>query len=141
MAGRSRIKRVDKTQASRYAETGRVFLESARALSVVADAGAPYGNATGLLAIHASIGYTDCLSIAFAGIKSTGEHTSAADNLQEVLGARLPISMGKVLRKILMAKDDISYQGHFYPLSEGRKLLKLAEAYCEWAGDLFQRRP
>lgn len=123
-----------------YAETGRVFLESARALSTVADAHAPYGNAIGLLAIHAAISFTDSLSIAFGENKSTGEHAAAVQNLQAILGSRMPKEMSKRLRKILLDKDAVSYQGHFYSLADGRKVLKLAEEYSAWAWDLYQRR-
>lgn len=141
MTRKTKNRRVDKFQAPSYAETGRVFLESAKALSLVADEQAPYGNAIGLLAIHAVIAYTDALSIAFGECKSAADHTAAADNLRRILGSQLSAEMGKRLSKALLEKDVVSYQGHFYDLAEGRKLLALAETYCTWAKDLFQRRP
>jgi hypothetical protein len=77
MVKRTTTRRVDKAQAPKYADTGRVFLASARALSDVADDDAPYGNAIALLAIHATISYTDALSIAYGEKKSADEHTKA----------------------------------------------------------------
>ncbi len=141
MARRTKNKRVDKGQSTKYADTGRVFLASARALSTLGDEQAPYGNAIGLLAIHAAIRYSDAVSIAFGEQKSTGGHVDAADHLRTMMGQRLPDDMAKRLQKILLEKDIVSYQGNFYDLAEGRKLLKVAEVFCDWAHDLFQRRP
>lgn len=138
---RTRTRRVDPGEAPKYADMGRVFLESARALSTVADEGAPYGNAIALLGVHAAISYTDALSIAFGGRKSGDEHAKAADTLRSILGSRLPDDKAKVLRKILLEKDSVSYQGTYYTLADGQKLQKLAESYCRWAAEALQSRP
>lgn len=139
MARRVASKPVDKSQASAYAETGRVFLESAKALALVADAAAPYGNAIGLLAIHATISYSDALSIAFGGRKSTGAHTEALNLLRDVLENELPAEMARKFERIVAKKDAISYRGLLFPLADGRKLLASAEAFCVWARDYLQR--
>jgi hypothetical protein len=141
MVKRTRTRRIDKTSAPSYAETGRVFLAGAQALSDVAEDEAPYGNAMALLSIHACISYTDALSIAFGERKSTDEHSKAVDALRSVLGNRLTIERVKQLRRILLEKDKVSYQGAYYTLEEGRRFLSLAAGYCKWAGDLFERRP
>jgi hypothetical protein len=141
MTRKTKSRRIDRLQAAKYLETGRVFLESAKALSIVADEQANYGNAIGLLSIHAAISFTDALSIAYGECKSTDEHIAAIDTLQSILGNRLPPDMAKRLRKLLLEKDVVSYQGQFYDLDEGRQLLLLTEAYCKWAWDLFQLRP
>ena len=138
---RSSTRRVDRGEAPKYAEAGRVFLESARALSTVADDGAPYGNAIALLGIHAAISYTDALSIGFGERKSGDQHAKAVDTLRSILGARLPDDKAKVLRKILIEKDSVSYQGTYYTLADGQKLLELAESYCQWAMETLQHRP
>ncbi len=140
MVKRTTAKRVDRSQASKYAETGRVFLESARALADMADESAAYGNAIGLLSIHAAISYTDALTIAFGEKKSTGEHGRAADILRAVLGSKADDKQVKILRQVLLQKDTVSYQGDYYSLEEGRSLLERAEAYCEWARDTFETR-
>jgi len=133
-------KRVDRSQASKYAEAGRVFLESARALADLADESAPYGNAIGLLSIHAAISYTDALTIAFGEKKSTGEHGKATDTLRAILGSKVDDKQVKFLNQVLLQKDTVSYQGHFYPLEDGRRLLEKTEAYCQWARDTFETR-
>jgi hypothetical protein len=138
---RTTTRRIDREQAPKYAGTGRVFLESAKALSDVADEGAPYGNAIALLAIHAVISYTDALSIAFGERKSADEHTKAADTLRTILGSRLPDNMAQVLRRVLGEKDTVSYQGTYYDLESGRRLLQKSESYCRWAQKVFEVRP
>jgi hypothetical protein len=141
MTKRRASKQIDRSQAGSYANTGRVFLESARALSVLADESGPYGNAIALLAIHATISHTDALSIAYGERKSTDEHERAADGLRSVLGNRLPASRIKELRKVLLEKDTVSYQGSSYTVEDGRKILATAESYCEWASNLYEQRP
>lgn len=141
MVRRTGARRVERHEAPRYADTGRVFLESAQALSDVAHDGAPYGNAIALLAIHATISYTDALSIAFGERKSADVHTKAADLLRAVLGTRLPNDQAKSLRRILQEKDSVSYQGTWYTLEDGRKLLADARQYCAWARETLQVRP
>lgn len=141
MVKRTTTRRIDKAQAQRYANTGRVFLESAKALSDVAEDDAPYGNAVALLAIHATISFTDALSIAYGEKKSAGEHTTAVDTLRSILGSRLPEARVKELRKVLLQKDTVSYQGSYYSLTEGKQLLKAAESYFVWAADLLEQRP
>jgi hypothetical protein len=138
---RTARKRVDKSHAPQYAETGRVFLESAQALSDVADDGAPCGNAIALLAIHAAISYGDALTIAFGELKSADEHGKATDALRSVLGSRVPPAQIRSLRKILQEKDAVSYQGTYYTLADGRKLLKRSRTFCAWALEVFQTRP
>lgn len=141
MVKRSARKRVDKSHAPQYAETGRVFLESAQALSDVADDGAPYGNAIALLAIHAAISYGDALTIAFGQLKSAEEHGKAAEALLSILGSRLPVEQLKSFRAVLQEKDAVSYQGTYYTLADGRKLLKRSRTFCAWALEVFQTRP
>ena len=141
MVKRTNAKRVDKSDAPRYAETGRVFLESARALADVADEGAPYGNAIALSSIHAAISYTDALTIAFGEKKSTDDHPKAVDTLRSVMGSKLDDRAARTLRQILQQKDTVSYQGTFYSLEDGQKVLEKAASYCKWAEEVFQTRP
>ena len=107
-------------------------------MSDVADEEAPYGNAIALLAIHAAISYSDALSIAHGELKSTDEHTKAVEALRSVLKAKLTARRAKELRKILVEKDAVSYQGSYYTLSEGRRILRVAESFCAWAGEILE---
>lgn len=141
MVKRTNAKRVDRSEATRYAETGRALLESARALSELAHEGAPYGNAIALNSIHAAISYTDALTIAFGEKRSADEHGKAVDTLRSVLGSKLDDKSAKVLRQILQQKDTVSYQGTFYSLEEGRKVLQMTESFCKWAKAVFETRP
>jgi len=135
MVRRSRARRVDKSEATRYLAAGEALLASARALGDVADASAPYGNAIALLAIHAALSHTDALTVRYGETKSAGEHIRAAETLRSVLGTRLPNERQQALRRILGEKDSVAYQGTYYPLAEGRKLLRAAEGYCGWAAE------
>ena len=113
MVKRTQTRKVDKSQAGKYA----------------------------LLAIHAAISYSDALSIAYGGIKSTDDHAKAVDALRSVLGAQLMIARAKELLKILLEKDAVSYQGSYYTLEEGQRILAVAESYCAWARRVFEGRP
>lgn len=141
MVKRTNARRVGKHEALGYAETGRIFLESARALSEIADESTPYGNAIGLLSIHATISYADASTIAFGEKKSADEHRRAVDTLRSVMGSKLDELAAKAFRQVLQQKDTFSYQGEFYSIEDGRKLLKQAELFCKWARSVFETRP
>lgn len=133
---------VDRSQAEKYRRVGVSLLASARALESIAVAGDPYGNAIGVVAVHAAIAYNDALTIAFRGIKSTeGDHRKAADVLQQALGHRATVEHVNRLRSILSLKDRISYGGQYYTLQEAQQLLQHAEAFAEWAEALYLERP
>ncbi|HEX8271801.1 MAG TPA: hypothetical protein VF615_04050 [Longimicrobiaceae bacterium] len=135
-------KEVDRHQAEKYRRVGASLLASAQALESVAMPGDPYGNALGVIAVHASIAYNDALTISFRGIKSTeGDHRKAADVLRQALGSRARSEQVERLRSILSLKDRISYAGQFYTLEEARHLLRSAEAFCSWAEALYAERP
>lgn len=53
----------------------------------------------------------------------------------------MPAEMVKILRAVVGAKDEVSYQGAYYPLHDGRRLLEKAVRFYLWADDLYQRRP
>ncbi len=135
-------KDIDPTQSGKYRRVGASLLTSARALDAVAVPGDPYGNAIGVVAVHAAIAYNDALTIAFRGRKSTeGHHRRAADVLQRALGHRAKAEEVERLRSILVLKDRISYAGQYYTLDEARTLLRLAEAFAPWAKALYAERP
>ncbi|HEU4648266.1 MAG TPA: hypothetical protein VFS33_04345 [Gemmatimonadales bacterium] len=137
----TRKRLVDRSQAPSYYAVARAFRTSAEALAELAGQSDTYGNAIALLAIHAAIGYADTLAVAFGGQKSTDDHARAPDLLQGVLKAQMPAEMVKTLRAVIGAKDEVSSQGAYYPLEDGRRLLAKAARFCVWADDLYQRRP
>ncbi|MBA3968863.1 MAG: hypothetical protein H0X52_02045 [Gemmatimonadetes bacterium] len=135
-------KAVDRSQAEKYRRVGVSLLASARALESIAVTGDPYGNAIGVVAVHAAIAYNDALTVAFRGIKSTeGDHRKAADVLQQALGHRAAAEQVNGLRSILALKDRISYAGQYYTLHEAQQLLRSAETFAEWAEALYLERP
>jgi len=135
-------KAVDRSQAERYRHVAASLLARAQALEAIATAGDPYGNAVGVVAIHAAIAYNDALTVAYRGIKSTeGDHRKAADVLQRALGHRASPEQVDRLRSILLYKDRISYGGQFYRLDEACRLLREVEVFCAWAGEAYLERP
>jgi hypothetical protein len=129
-----RRKRVDRSQAVRYRTVGRALLTSAQALATVAESGDPYGNALGIVAIHAAIAYCDALSVGYGSLRSAeGDHERAVEAFQEALGAAADPDMARLLRSILNEKDTISYQGEYYTLAAATRVLGRAERFCAWA--------
>jgi hypothetical protein len=139
---RGRARPVDRLSAGKYRHVGRAFLDAADALSVVAGDDETYGNAIGLLSIHAAIAYADAVSIAYGERKSAaGDHEQAVSMLRGVLAARLPNDMESMLLTLVRAKDSVAYQGKYYPLDDGRALLERATTFARWADQLYQQRP
>jgi hypothetical protein len=135
-------KDVDPSQAEKYRRVGASLLASARALEAIAVAGDPYGNAIGVVAVHAAIAYNDALCIAFAGLKSTeGDHRKAADVLKRALKSRAEPGQAERLRSILGVKERVSYAGLYYALDEARSLLREAETFGAWAEQMYRERP
>lgn len=142
MARTGSAKEIDPMQAEKYRRVGASLLASARALDAIAVPGDPYGNAIGVVAVHAAIAYNDALTIAFRGLESTeDDHRKAADVLQRALGHRAPAEEVDRLRAILSLKDRIAYGGQYYSLDEARSLLREAEAFGAWAEHLYVERP
>jgi len=108
------------------------FLEGARTLAELADENGPTGNAIAAIAVHAAIAWSDAVSIAYAGMKSTdGDHMRAADPLHDALGARMD---AQALRWVLQKKDTVAYGGDYYRVSEALALLERAEEFCALGG-------
>lgn len=142
MARTAGTKTVDPGQAAGYLGTGRTFLEAAHALATLAGADESYGNAIAVLVVHATIAHVDALTIAFAGKKSTsGDHRDAARLLRAVLGNRLSAEQERAVLSVVSAKDTVSYQGKYFPLSDATALLDKATAFSAWAEQRYQERP
>jgi len=133
---RKRVRAVDRSSASKYAQVAAAFLVSAEALAALAGDDEGYGNAIALLSTHAVIAWADAVSIRYAAQKATdGDHELAAVVLRDSVRNRLTPAAVKALRSVLAEKDAIAYQGRYYPLEQGarvpdgpcRRLLEVVE--------------
>jgi hypothetical protein len=94
------------------------------------------------VAIHAAIAYTDALTVAYGGFKSTdGDHTRARNALQRALGQRADAGQLRTLTRILDAKSHASYSGSYYTLADGQRIFQELETFAAWAEELYQSRP
>lgn len=135
-------KRVERFQAEKYRRVGASLLESAAALETVAEDDDRFGNAIAIVAIHAAIAYADALAIAYREVKSgAGDHRAAADLLRDALGPSADARMVTRFGAIVANKDRVAYTGTFFRMNEALRLLSEARVVCEWAEDLYARRP
>ena len=142
MVARGHRKDVDRAQAEKYRRVGAALLDSAHVLATVGTDADSFGNAIAVLAVHACIAYNDALSIGWRGVKSTdGDHTRAPDTLVFALGHLAAAEQVRQLRAVLSRKDQVSYQGSYYRVSEAARLLEQAAAFCAWAEHMYDRRP
>jgi hypothetical protein len=136
---RKRVRTVDRTSAPKYAHVAASFLESAEALATLADEDEGYGNAIALLATHAVIAWADAVCIRQAGQKATdGDHEQAAAVLRDSVRNLLTPAAEKALRSVLGEKDSIAYQGRYYPLEQGVKVLAQARKFAAWARAIYE---
>jgi hypothetical protein len=136
---RKRVRTVDRGSAPKYAHVAASFLESATALATLAGADEGYGNAIALLSTHAVIAWADAVSIRYAEQKATdGDHAQAAAVLRDSVRNRLTTAAEKALRSVLAEKDAIAYQGRYYPLDHGIKVLEQAKKFAKWAREAYE---
>jgi hypothetical protein len=82
------------------------------------------------------------VSIAYGERKSaTGDHEQAVTVLRAAVSTRLPNDMDSLLLSLVKTKDSVAYQRKYYPLRDGRSLLKEATRFAQWADQLYQQRP
>lgn len=142
MVTRGNRKEVDRAQAEKYRKVGAALLESAQALAELATESDSFGNAIAVVAVHACIAYNDALSIAWKGVKSTdGDHTRAPDTLVFALSHRATPRRVRQLRAVVGMKDQVSYQGSYYRVSDAVQLLEHATGFCGWAEEMYDQRP
>lgn len=133
---------IPRHRADQYARVARGLSQGAEDLFELAEPGDRYGNAIGVLAVHAAIAWTDALTISYRGWKHTGsDHRKAADLLQQALGPRVSAETRKTLWAILQTKEEVSYQGEYYRVEDAMTLLTHLRAYAEWARQQFAERP
>ena len=137
---RKRVRTVDRGSAPKYAQVAEAFLVSADALATLAGDDEGYGNAIALLSTHAVIAWADAVSIRHAEQKATdGDHEQAAAVLRDSVRNLLTASAEKALRSVLAEKDAIAYQGRYYPLDQGTKVLEQAKKFARWARDVYEK--
>jgi hypothetical protein len=130
----------DRSAATKYQAVGRALHRTAMDLKALG--ARKYGNGLAIVAIHAAIAYTDALTIAYRGIRSTdGDHRRAVDVLQHALGHRADPEQVRRLRGILDAKTHASYSGTYYTLDDAESILRDTDLYVTWAEELLARRP
>lgn len=133
-------KHEDPSRAGRYFQVAQGLRNTARDLSTIAEP--KYGNGLAIVAIHAAIAYTDALTVAYGGFKSTdGDHTRASDALQRALGHRADARQTRRLAGILDAKSHASYSGNYYTLADGQSILEELEVFAVWAEEVYLNRP
>ncbi len=132
-------RREDRGRSAKYLAVARALFTTARDLEAMGEA--RYGNGLAIIAIHATIAYTDALTVAFRGIRATdGEHLRAVDLLVKALGPRAEAEQIRRLRRILGAKSPASYSGSFYTLDDGRSIPLDLEPFVDWAEDQLTDR-
>jgi hypothetical protein len=141
MVSRARRKEVDRSHAERYRRVGAALVESAGVMAELANDSDSFGNAIAVVAVHACIAYNDALCIAWKGVKSTDDHSRAPDTLLHAMSHEVPPERVRQLRAVVDKKDHVSYQGSYYRVSDAVHMLKDATAFCQWAEQMFDRRP
>ncbi|HET6762349.1 MAG TPA: hypothetical protein VFH27_01725, partial [Longimicrobiaceae bacterium] len=92
---------------------------------------AKYGNGLAIVAIHCAIAYTDALTVAYGGFKSTdGDHARASEALQRALGHRADPAQVRRLASVLDAKSHASYSGRYYTLADGEQIFRKVEEFA-----------
>ena len=100
----------------------------------LAEADDSYGNVIGIIAVHCAIAFSDTLCIRFGGYKSSeGDHTQAAEALQDALGTRSDADMLKNLQRVLARKDQVSYQGTYFTVEDAGQIVRDLIAFSEKA--------
>lgn len=142
MVKRHRRRTLDRSQSAKYHRVGRGLYRSACDLSELASEDEGYGNAIGILVVHAAIAYGDALCIAFGGFKSTAaDHLLAVKALKDALGSRARSDRLKDLTRIIGEKDAIAYQGSYYATEDAQVLLERLKVFRTWAENLYRERP
>jgi HEPN domain-containing protein len=130
MARESKRINVDKNDAPKYKIIAENFYSGA-----LTEIEHKRWNAAGLLIVHASIAYSDTLTIKYGGVKSKGEnHQDVVKLLYELM----PDDESKKaalnqLERIISYKTTVAYSGEIYDESDIEKLMKHLERFRLWA--------
>lgn len=139
MSKAERAKRVDPSQADRYADVGRSLLNAGRTLAELGDKN--HASALAILSVHAAIAFGDAAAIHAGGRKSTSsDHSAAVRLLRTILGPRFPATTEKAMKRVISEKDKFEYQGDVATMSDAGRLFGLAEQVGRWAEEILTSR-
>ena len=99
-----------------------------------------YYNASGVLYIHASIAYSDAITIKLSGKKSNGEnHYEVIQLLENVVPkTRIDNKAFNNLKSLIDHKNFISYTGDIYQKKDLEKIRKSFHRFREWAESVLK---
>lgn len=132
MTGRGPWTAVDRSNWRGRRRDGQNFLQTAEDALALADPGES-GKPAMSNALRSVIAYGDALTIRFAGIKNTGEHSDLPRTLRRALGDRADRDQLRRLRRLLGKKNAIDYHHRDMALGEARRYLKRARRFARRA--------
>jgi hypothetical protein len=131
-------RRVEAARADGYAEIGRRLLLAGRTMAAQGDPA--YASALAILAVHATIAFTDAVCIRFGGKKSaSNDHKAAVALLRATLRQRLPTTIERAVLRVAREKDRVEYEGYIVRRTEADRLFELAERVGAWAETLLHQ--
>lgn len=90
-------------------------------------------NAVGLNAVHCAISSSDAILVFYTGIRFTSDyHLALVDLLSTSIKLPDVKSKCETLRKILVKKSVIEYEGRDFTQNEALEILKLTERFYSW---------
>lgn len=131
-----RTRRVEPARADGYAEIGRRLLLAGRTMAAQGDPA--HASALAILAVHATIAFTDASCIRFGGKKSASSDRSAAVGLlRATLRERLPAAIARAVLRVVGRNDRVEYEGYVVRSTEAGRLFEHAERVGAWAEALL----
>ena len=138
MSRTDRTRRVEPARADGYAEIGRRLLLAGRTMAAQNDPA--YASALAILAVHATIAFTDAVCIRFGGKKSaSNDHGAAVALLRATLRERLPAAVERAVLRVVREKDTVEYDGYVVRRAEADRLFEHAERIGAWAESLLHQ--
>lgn len=138
MSRTDRTRRVEPARADGYAEIGRRLLLAGRTMAAQNDP--EYASALAILAVHATIAFTDAVCIRFGGKKSaSNDHGAAVALLRATLRERLPAAVERAVLRVVREKDSVEYDGYVVRRAEADRLFEHAERIGAWAETLLHQ--
>jgi uncharacterized protein (UPF0332 family) len=110
----------------------RAFLKAAKDLLALLE---PDGVADPILsdALLSVIAYADALTIRFAGIRNSQEHTGVTRALRHALGERADAAQLQRVERMIGLKNEIQYDHRTADVKEARRFIEQAERFAQWA--------
>lgn len=137
MAKKTQRAQVDPGEAESFRRTAEQFMKAGK---LAREHG--YGNAAGLLFVHAAIAYADAVSIRLAGMKSTSDnHHDAVQLLSEAATRQKDRDKATGhLRRLIDEKNRVSYTGQTFRPAEIESLEIHAGRFKDWCEGVLSPR-